>query len=116
MTLESVETAIIINKGGRPQNPDRHLPDGSYNSKPFDPRYFKKYCQERVKGRPVECVRCGGLGFWCFAYVEESENQEMFIFLWIYIGLRFAMMFFISSARAFFAAMLAFFSSSVFFT
>ena len=60
MTQESVET-LIINKGGRPKNPDRHLPDGSYNSKPFDPLYFKKYYQLKVKGRPVECARCGGL-------------------------------------------------------
>ena len=51
--------AVIKNKGGRPRNPDRHLPDGTYNPKPLDPLYFQKYYQQRVKNKNVECPRCG---------------------------------------------------------
>ena len=36
----------------------RHNADGSYNNKPNDPEYFKKYYQEKIKGKPHTCEFC----------------------------------------------------------
>lgn len=47
-------------KRGKPINPDRHLPDGTYNNKPLDPDYFKKYYMEKTKGK-VQCSCCGSM-------------------------------------------------------
>ena len=41
---ENIEEHIIFNTKrprGRPINPDRHLPDGSYNEECLDPEYAK---------------------------------------------------------------------------
>lgn len=39
-------------------NPARHLPDGTYNSKPLDPDYFRKYWHEKLTVH-IDCPRCG---------------------------------------------------------
>ena len=36
----------------------RLMPDGSYNKKPLDPEYYKKYWQEKLLIK-IECPRCG---------------------------------------------------------
>ena len=42
----------------KPVKISRRMPDGSYNNKPLDPEYFKKYWQEKLTIH-VECPRCG---------------------------------------------------------
>lgn len=49
---------MTLKKPGRRFNPDRHRPDGTYDSKPLDPLYFKKYYKEKVP-RNVPCTACG---------------------------------------------------------
>ena len=46
------------NKPGRPKNPDRHKVDGTYDAKPLDPDYFKRYYQEKTKNKNINCPKC----------------------------------------------------------
>ena len=47
---------IIVPK---PDTSWRRNPDGTYNNKPSDPEYFKKYYNENIKTQGVQkCVYC----------------------------------------------------------
>ncbi len=37
----------------------RHNPDGTYNNKPIDKEYFKRYYDEKLKDVKVLCDQCG---------------------------------------------------------
>ena len=37
----------------------RHNPDGTYNNKPIDKDYFKKYYEQHYKNQSVICDKCG---------------------------------------------------------
>lgn len=37
----------------------RIMPDGSYNKKPLDPDYYKKYFDDKLRGVKIECPKCG---------------------------------------------------------
>lgn len=58
---DSEEDIIIImtkRSRGRPINPDRHLPDGSYNKQCLDPEYAKKYYYKTFRVN-YTCTICG---------------------------------------------------------
>ena len=40
---------VIIKIRRTRYNPDRHLPDGRYDSRPLDPEYRKKYYLKKLK-------------------------------------------------------------------
>jgi len=59
--VEPIEP-VVMKKRGRPLNTfrsDRHLEDGTYNHKPLDPDWAKKYYLEKLKDVNVICPNCG---------------------------------------------------------
>ena len=57
------EVPFIRSKTGRRKGtilkPERYNEDGTYNKKPVDPEYYKKYYQQFVKHTPCTCDICG---------------------------------------------------------
>ena len=56
--VEPIEP-VVMKKRGRPMNINRHLEDGTYNHKPLDPDWAKKYYLEKLKDVIVICPNCG---------------------------------------------------------
>ena len=58
--LEPREPLPKGRKKGEIGNPQRYLPDGTYNKKPLDPEYHKKYYREVIAhSGPCLCEICG---------------------------------------------------------
>jgi len=58
--VEPIEP-VVMKKRGRPLNTfrsDRHLEDGTYNHKPIDPEWYKKYYLEKLQNVKVLCPGC----------------------------------------------------------
>ena len=60
--IEPVDSLRVMKKRGRPLNSirsNRHLEDGTYNHKPIDPEWSKKYYLEKLKDVKVVFPNCG---------------------------------------------------------
>ena len=55
-------------KKGQIANPERHLPDGTYSTKPLDPDYHKKYYREVVR---FSGLACGSI---CNAIIANKQG------------------------------------------
>ena len=55
---ENITTTTNKRTRGRPINPARHLPDGSYNKRCLDPEYGKKYYYKTYRVN-YTCSICG---------------------------------------------------------
>jgi hypothetical protein len=57
LKIETIIEESIIKKRAVKNAPWRHNADGTYNNKPSDPEYFKKYWREHFKKEYI-CIHC----------------------------------------------------------
>ena len=73
-----IEEQIEIVKKRKPhkvkRNPERYLADGTYNSKPLDPDYFKKYWREH-SNKEYKCPICEKVIFSCDKIKRHEKSR-----------------------------------------